>query len=200
MTAITLRPLPFELQWRTPPEDWGDTNDLLTVDAGPRTDWFVDPTGAAAPIMNAPALLGHVTGDFVLAARVDVAFRSTFDAGCLVVHADDESWAKLCFERSPDAGPMVVSVVTRGASDDCNSTVVEGDSIWLRVARLGPAFAFHASIDGARWQLVRQFALAVGDSPTVGFLSQSPLGTGCRASFDEISFEARRLQDLRDGQ
>jgi regulation of enolase protein 1 (concanavalin A-like superfamily) len=94
---------------------------------------------------------------------------------------------------------MVVSVVTRGASDDCNSTVVDGDSIWLRVARLGPAFAFHAATDGARWQLVRQFALAAGDSPAIGFLSQSPRGTGCRASFGEISFETRRLHDLRDG-
>ena len=59
------------------------------------------------------------------------------------------SWAKLCFEYSPQREPMVVSVVTRGLSDDCNSFVVDGATVWLRIARVGSAFAFHASTDGA---------------------------------------------------
>jgi regulation of enolase protein 1 (concanavalin A-like superfamily) len=117
----------------------------------------------------------------------------------LAIHVDDLNWAKLCFERSPDAEPMIVSVVTRGASDDSNSWVVDGNSVWLRISRLGAAFAFHASTDGSRWRLVRYFALDSAEDPAVGFLAQSPLGDGCRASFDEISFESRRLSDLRSG-
>ena len=54
---------------------------------------------------------------------------------------------------------MVVSVVTRGVSDDCNSFVVDGASVWLRVARVGSAFAFHASTDGSNWSFIRHFAL-----------------------------------------
>jgi regulation of enolase protein 1 (concanavalin A-like superfamily) len=171
----------------------------LTVDAGAATDWFVDPAAGAAPILNAPALLGEVTGDFMFSARVEVEFTATFDAGVLVVHADDESWAKLCLERTPDGEGMLVSVVTRGASDDCNSTVVDGNAAWLRISRLGPAFAFHASVDGTSWSLLRHFALPAAETLAVGFLAQSPLGAGCCASFDSIRFEPRRLDDLRDG-
>jgi regulation of enolase protein 1 (concanavalin A-like superfamily) len=199
MEAITLDPLPFALRWRSPPRDWSHATGVLTVHAGAASDWFVDPAGSAAPVMNAPALLGEVTGDFILSARVEVEFTATFDAGVLVVHADDESWAKLCFERSPESDAMVVSVVTRGASDDCNSTVVAGNAAWLRISRLGAAFAFHASADGTSWSLVRHFPFPAAETLAVGFLAQSPLGDGCRASFDSIGFEPRRLGDLRNG-
>ncbi|MFZ1878814.1 MAG: DUF1349 domain-containing protein [Gaiellaceae bacterium] len=199
MEAITLDPLPFTLRWRSSPRDWSHADGVLTIDADGATDWFVDPAGLSAPIVNAPALLGEVTGDFMFSARARVEFTATFDAGVLVVHADDASWAKLCLERSPDGDAMVVSVVTRGTSDDCNSAVVDGNVAWLRIARLGPAFAFHASADGVSWSLVRQFALPAPETLAVGFLAQSPLGDGCRASFDSIRFEPRRLGDLRDG-
>jgi regulation of enolase protein 1 (concanavalin A-like superfamily) len=171
----------------------------LTIDAGAATDWFVDPAGLSSPIVNAPALLGEVTGDFMFSARVEVEFAATFDAGVLVVHDSDESWAKLCLERSPDGEAMVVSVVTHGVSDDCNSTVVDGNAVWLRISRLVPAFAFHASVDGTSWSLVRHFTFPAAETVAVGFLAQSPLGDGCRAAFDSIGFEPRRLGDLRSG-
>jgi regulation of enolase protein 1 (concanavalin A-like superfamily) len=94
---------------------------------------------------------------------------------------------------------MVVSVVTRDVSDDCNSFVVDGDSVWLRIARLGPALAFHASLDGNRWSLVRHFALGSPSEPSVGFLAQSPTGDGCAATFGRIEYRADRLEDLRSG-
>jgi uncharacterized protein len=94
---------------------------------------------------------------------------------------------------------MVVSVVTRSVSDDCNSFVVDGNVVGLRVARLGQAFAFHASTDGRRWRLVRYFALEQGVDPRVGFLAQSPRGGGCSVSFGEIAFRPGRLGDIRSG-
>ena len=199
MDASTVETMPFELRWHSPPADWSNANGVLTIEAGPRTDWFTDPAGAAPPVANAPALLGRFAGDFVFSARVQVEFRETFDAGALVVHVGDGTWAKLCFERSPDQEPMVVSVVTRNLSDDCNSLVVDGNSVWLRISRLDATFAFHSSTDGSRWQFVRHFMLDAGETAAVGFLAQSPLGDGCHVSFAAISFESRRLGDLRSG-
>ncbi len=199
MALVDLDALPFALHWLGEPARWSTTNDAVTIASAARTDWFVDPGGTSEPVLNAPALLGEVTGDFVFGARVEVDFATTFDAGVLVVHAGELTWAKLCFERSPEAAPTIVSVVTRGVSDDCNSVAIDGNAVWLRIARLGAAFAFHASTDGSHWRLVRHFALAVGESAAVGFLAQSPLGDGCGARFDEISFESRRLDDLRSG-
>jgi regulation of enolase protein 1 (concanavalin A-like superfamily) len=172
--------------------------DPLRLVAGPRTDWFVDPGGDTSTL-NAPAVVERVRGDFILGARVEVDFAATFDAGALVLRHDDRTWAKLCLEYSPDGEPMVVSVVTHGVSDDCNSAVVEGNAAWLRVARIGLAGAFHFSTDGSRWQLVRHFRLVEDDELEAGFLAQSPTGGGCTATFTEITFAAKTLASLRNG-
>jgi len=150
---------------------------LLTIVTGARTDFFVDPVGGTV-LANAPAVVATVEGDFVLSARVSVAFASTFDAGALLVWAGERRWAKLAFELSPQRERMIVSVVTRDRSDDSNSTAVTGDTVGLRIARIGAAFAFHASVDGGRWDLVRHFHLP--DAPEVGFAAQSPRRRGLR--------------------
>jgi len=173
----------------------------IRMTAAPRTDLFVDP-GGSAPTLNAARELGPPPdGPFQLAARVRVEFAGTYDAGALLVWVDEATWGKLCFERSPQGETMAVSVVTRGLSDDGNSfTVPAGDPLWLRISRLGPSWAFHASLDGAYWHFVRHFALGEGAAPVeVGFVAQSPVGEGCAVTFDQITFRPERLEDLRSG-
>lgn len=137
-------------------------------------------------------------GDYLLSAHVEAELAGTFDAGALVLWADERTWGKLALERSPAGAATIVSVVTRGVSDDCNSWTLDEPAAWLRIARIGDAYAFHASRDGRRWDLVRHFRLEAPDVQ-VGFEVQSPLGEGCTARFSEIAFEQRTLADLRDG-
>jgi regulation of enolase protein 1 (concanavalin A-like superfamily) len=192
-------PLPFPLRQLGTPLSSSVDGDALTIVAGPRTDWFVDP-GLSTAKLDAPGLVGATSGDFQFSARVEVEFAATFDAGVLAVWRDEQTWAKLCFEYSPDREAMVVSVVTRTTSDDCNSTVVDDTAVWLRIARIGKQFAFHASTDGALWRLVRNFALTDDESIEVGFVAQSPLGEGCTATFSEIRFSSETLANLRSGE
>ncbi len=186
------------------PAAWRIGADRVTATAPARTDLFIDPSGtsgvAAESKLNAVTALGDPgAGDVVLSARVRVGFLDTFDAGVLLVWVDELHWAKLCFERSPAGERMVVSVVTRGTSDDANGEVVDGDSVWLRVSRVGRMFAFHASTDGRSWRFARAFTLD-GDEPArIGFEAQSPVGDGCEVAFDHLRFERRTLGDLRDG-
>lgn len=130
---------------------------------------------------------------------MSVSFGVTYDAGVLLLFLDEARWAKLCFERSPQGLPTVVSVVTRGSSDDCNGPAIEGSTIWLRVARLGQAFAFHWSADGSFWNLVRYFTLGKMTSLQAGFSAQSPTGEGCAVQFEQIAYRPERLRELRDG-
>ena len=188
--------LPFPTRWLGEPVSSTQDGDALTIEAGPRTDIFVSLQGDP-PSVTAPALLRSVEGDFVLSARVQVAFAAAFDAGVLLLYGDESRWAKLCFEYSPQGEPMIVSVITRGLSDDANGAVVDGDAVWLRIARIGSAYAFHFSRDGATWSFARHFAL--DGELEVGFEAQSPTGEGCAVRFDEIRFEQRTLGDLRDG-
>ena len=198
MERIEVAGFPSPLEWDPAPVAWSAAESVLAVEAGPKTDVFVDP-GDGAETLSGPRLLGSVDGDYSLSARVTVAFQSDYDAGVLLLWAHARLWAKLCFELSPQREPMVVSVVTRGVSDDCNSFVVNGNVVRLRVARLGQAFAFHASTDAQTWRLVRYFALEQGVDPLVGFLAQSPRGDGCSVRFEEITFRPARLGDIRSG-
>jgi len=197
--SVTIAPLPIPLGWLVPAQDWQVGERSLELSAGPASDLFADPAGGE-PLANAPALVGAAPGDFLLSARVRAELASTFDAGVLLLRRDERNWAKLCFELSPQGEPTVVSVVTRGVSDDCNSFAAEGDEVRLRIARLGDCFAFHASTDAIFWRLVRYFALEGEGEVSIGFLAQSPTGEGCRVRFDEIDYAERRLGDLRSGE
>lgn len=177
---------------------WQVEDGVLRGVAPAGTDLFLDPIGGVRKLDAAMARFAPGAA-FQLSARVEVEFAGTFDAGVLVLYRDEETWAKLCFEYSPQGEPMVVSVVTRGESDDCNSVVISGRRVWLRVSSMGRGYAFHYSLDGAQpWKLVRAFSLGAGPLEA-GFLVQSPMGQGCRAAFGEIGFTAVELADLRSG-
>ncbi len=196
---ISLSSMPMALHWDTPPTRCDtDGAEHLRISAGPRTDLFVSPFGDS-PQLNSPRLIGRPPdGDFLFSAKLTADLTGTFDAGGLLLWADETRWAKLCFERSPAGENMVISVVTKRSSDDANAFVVNGSTVWLRIARLSRATAFHASTDGRHWQFIRQFDLG-SESVLIGFEAQAPTGEGCAVSFDEITFSPTRLHDLRDG-
>lgn len=197
--AVIIPALPAPLHWRGTPQNWLlDETGALSITAGERTDWFVDP-GGAVNILNAPALLTPVQRPCMLKAFVHSASAATFDAGVLAIYQGADQWAKLCLELSPQKQVTIVSVVTKGTSDDCNSVPINGESVHLRVSVLEKAFAFHYSVDGTVWNLVRYFTLDSSDTLEIGFLSQSPIGEGCTATFTDISYLPEKLADIRSG-
>jgi uncharacterized protein len=186
------------LAWLLEPASFQTTAKTFTISAQAKTDWFVDPNGAAHHD-NAPALLFDADKDFILSSKVTVDFKSTYDAGVLTFYQHPKSWAKLCFERSPQGSPMIVSVVTKGSSDDCNSVAMTENSMYLRISKLGKSCAFHFSSNGDFWHMVRYFALE--DTPVkAGFLAQSPTGKGCKVKFSDVKFDYKTLKDIRSGE
>ncbi|MFI8326404.1 DUF1349 domain-containing protein [Streptomyces sp. NPDC085529] len=192
-------PLPLGMAWVTAPAAWSLDGDVLAVSAAARTDLFTDPLDGTRRNDAALALTAPPDGDWQLAARVRVGFAGAWDAGALVVHADDEHWAKLTFEQAPDGTAGVFSVVTRGRSDDAVAAPVTVDALWLRISRTGDRYAFHSSEDGERWRLARQFALGTHGPVRVGVVAQSPVGEGCRAEFDGLRLTPTSLAHLFDG-
>jgi hypothetical protein len=202
---LTVPGLPFPV---TPSHDgvWRlDPANALVARAPAHTDFYINPGGEgsadAETMLNAATLLGApAPRDFQFSARVTVDFAARYDAGVLLIWIDERRWAKFCFEFSPAAEPMVVSVVTRDVSDDANAFVVPDRSVWLRVSRVDHVYAFHASTDGQAWRLIRVFTFGVSiGGHIIGFEAQSPTGDGCVVTFDDIRFTTDRLDDLRDG-
>jgi regulation of enolase protein 1 (concanavalin A-like superfamily) len=195
MDTIHITDLPYSLHWLNEPQSWDLSPGQLTITATAKTDWFIDPQGAVN-IGNAPVLLFSTSSPCILRAQVTVEHLATYDAGVLMVYEGPLAWAKLCLELSPQGRPTVVSVVTKGVSDDCNAFAVNGP-MYFRISKLEKAYAFHVSEDGARWNLIRYFTLEGNQNSQMGFLAQSPTGNSCTSSFREIYFEERLLADIR---
>lgn len=134
--------LPGGLEWVNEPAAWSYGGGRLEITAPGGTDWFVSPTdGAVAE--SAPMLLFKAAGQVRLTALVSTAMEGKWDAGALMVYADRENWGKLAIEKSAYMEPTIVSVVTRGISDDCNSLVVEPGPAWLRIGTVGRGIGFY---------------------------------------------------------
>lgn len=196
-------PFPLAPEGRKACEFAVDEAGTLTLSGEARSDLFHDPAGGLDH-PDAGFLVGvPPRGDFALSARVTVPFEAKFDAGVLLVYSDEERFAKACFELSPHGKPMAVSVVTRRHSDDSNAFAVVGDTLWLRVTRIGAAWAFHTSTDGTWWDMLRYFTLdepaADREHVRVGFLAQSPAGEGIAVTFTQIAYTEGAPKDLRDG-
>jgi uncharacterized protein len=188
--------LPSTLAWQNAPRAWNiDSKNGLSISSNPKTDWFVDPfDGTVAK--SAPILLFTPGSDYVLSARVTVQFATKWDAGALMLWGDDHHWAKLSFEFSPDQKPTLVTVVTRGLSDDCNSLSIAGDSVYLRIAKSASAYVFYFATDGQNWQILRTFSLDTQLPVRVGFESQSPAGSGALAKFSAVTYDPHRIGNI----
>ena len=196
---LAIEGLPRNLKWQNTPNSWRvEHGNRLTIRSGKETDWFVDPFDGTTH-NTAPMLLFVPGRDYVLNAKVEVAFNSKWDAGALMVWADEHHWGKLSFELSPAKQPTLVTVVTRGLSDDCNSVAIQGNTVHLQIAKSGSAYVFYFSSDGKSWQVLRVFSLGEDLSPKVGFESQSPDGNGTEVNFSEIHYSPTKIANIYTG-
>lgn len=196
---VTLAAIPHPLRWEKAPAAFTlHVDGSLEMRAAPRTDFFIDPRGDLS-ITNSARLLFTPDSRFMLRAHARGGLVATYDAAVLMLYVDERHWAKLCLELSPQGQPMIVSVVTNGASDDCNSVVLDEAAAYLRVSGLGGAFALHYSLDGKEWRFVRYFALHQTANLRAGFSVQAPTGDGCTVTFSAIRYTATELSDLRSG-
>ncbi len=181
----------------------------ITVFAPSNSDIFIDPNHTNSQLMtvgqhNAATLMTRApSGDFQFSATVNVEFAAKFDAGVLFLRFDERTWAKLCFEYSPDGKAMVVSVVNKGGtSDDANAFTVEGNQVDLRISRKAKVYALHASTAGSEWVMVRVFAFddSREGEPEIGFEAQSPNAEGCIVNFSNYALTDVSIDDFRNGQ
>jgi regulation of enolase protein 1 (concanavalin A-like superfamily) len=169
---------------------------VLTLAAPGRTNLFNSPNGTPAA-QNAPMALFEPGGDFVLSARVSAELKAVYDVAALVLYENKDSWAKLCFENSVDKQALVVSVVTRGLSDDCNSAPVGAPFVYLALVKKGEEYSFHSSPDGKTWKLVRHFNFHVQGALKVGFAVHGSVGQGLEANFSSIVFSRTLPERMR---
>lgn len=195
--ALKGQTLPAGFHWLNEPAKWSFSEEGLVVQAEPQTDFFRDPAGTVVK-GSAHFLYTEQEGDFTLMTKVQVDMIDDYDAAVMMVMVDEENWAKLCYEYTYKK-PMIVSVVTRGVSDDCNSLAVPESGIYLRVTRFDDCFAFHYSYDAKWWEMVRYFRLPSNAPIKIGVVAQSPTGDGCEVKFANLDFSRTPIRDIRSG-
>lgn len=189
------------LTWNHQPEKWcvGLNNSLLVI-PGKNTDIFINPFDLRKTDNAPAALIYPADKNFIFGAKVTVDFNDVFDAAVLLIKSSEDTWAKLCFEYSPELIPTVVSVVTQGTSDDCSSSSIIGNQVYLRISVHPEVIGFHYSLDGIRWNFVRQFKIVDSAKLKIGFAAQSPIGKGCKVIFSEIFYKQGSITNFRNGE
>jgi uncharacterized protein len=182
------------LFWENTPERYSIVSNELVIVAGQKTDMFRDPN-VTYNTDNAPKLLFKADSNFVLVTAIEHSFTNKWDGGAIVVKQDSLNWIKFCFEKDYTGARRVVSVVTKGVSDDCNSVAIEGNKVFYKVAKAGPVFTLYYSMDGAQWFLVRHLQFGAMKGVYVGFLAQSPTGDRCEVKFSSITYQAKKIKD-----
>jgi len=195
-TINKIETIPYPLQSYNDPLEWKISNGQLSISAAGKTNLFNSPNGKSK-IHNAPMILFTPAGDFTLSAKVTGELKAVYDVAALTVFQDENTWAKLCYEKSVLEEPTIVSVVTREFSDDCNSEPT-GNSAYLSVIRKGAEFSFFYSQDGTHWKMVRHFHLEVNNNLKVGFAAHGSRGDGFIGIFSEIKYQDKAVDDMRE--
>lgn len=170
----------------------------LVMEAQAGKDFFVNPLDGSVKA-DADFVYEEVKGDFVCRAKISLEHKTMYDAGVLLALEDERHWAKACFELGDYGFKSVCTVMTNGLSDDCNNITVEGDEIWLQLARTGNAFSVHYSFDGETYYMARLCSMPLGETLKVGFEAQSPAGNGGKRYFTDFVIERRTLENPRMG-
>ncbi len=186
-------------QWMNAPAAVRFTDGTLQVTATEKTDFFNNPENNEVSA-TAPLLFKEMAGDFVLTALVKPDFADIWNACALMVHIDSLNWIKFGFENSDATGKSIVSVVTRGVSDDSNGAVLnDAASIWLRIIRKGNIYAMHWSADGETFKMARLSAMPAAGLVKAGIEAQCPAGKPATHRILFLSIEERTVNDLRSG-
>jgi regulation of enolase protein 1 (concanavalin A-like superfamily) len=172
----------------------------LTLTSKAKRDNFRDPDGKLSN-NTAPVLLTEVDNKkpFTLTAKITPTFGKTYDAGTLYIWVKDDLWLKLALELDERNKTRMVSVRTTGTSDDNDHEVVTAKSVYMKISSDTTTIGFYYSLDKKTWQLIRLFKNEYPSKLWVGISTQSPIGNGTSAVFEDISLTQQSVSNFRLG-
>jgi uncharacterized protein len=191
--------IPKETQWVNPPAAFTSSGHGIKIVASPQTNKYI----AADMSMvsdNANRLVFEADPDFILSTQIAHPFAKMWDAGCLILEGDTENWIKFCFEGDYTGAKRIVSVVTRGTSDDCNSIALDKNAAFLEMAKIGDVVFLYSSETGRDWYMVRVLKFKFEGKLRLGFLAQTPEGDSNPVHFDHIKYTPTAMKDYWKGE
>ena len=189
-----------DFRWLNEPSDYKLANGELIITAKKGSDYFINPEDMVVS-SSAPFLYKELADDFVATVSVSPDLSSMWNAAGLFLMIDENHWIKFVFENSDATGPSIVSVTTRGISDDANGVRLgEKSTIWLKIIRKENNYTMHWSADGKNYKMARLSAMPTTGKVKIGMEAQSPVGEQAIHKFHHFSIEPKTVKDLRKGE
>lgn len=176
-------------------------SDSLEIVSSAETDFFIEPGQPPYNKANAPLLLMTVdnTKPFTFSIKVSPTHLVKYDAGMAFLYVNDSEWLKFAFEVDERMLGRIVTVKTKGFSDDNNHDAIPAKSVYLKISSDTKVVGFYYSLDAKNWQLVRLFKNEYPQNLKIGIGSQSPAGKGNKATFSEFQWAEVSVKDFRMG-
>lgn len=187
-----------EMNWMIEPQSFVVENNSLKITVTKGTDFFNSPEDSTV-VGTAPYLFKEVEGDFVAKALVEPDFSAQWNAVAVILYIDSLNWIKLAFENSDATGPSIVSVVTKGNSDDANGVILNGEKrVWLALVRKGDIYSMHWSLDGENFKMARLTSMTHQNAVKIGLEFQSPVGDSASHQVHYFEIKEKTVEDLRN--
>lgn len=180
-----------------------ESPEKIRFSVGEKKDFFNDPDGKLSN-NSAPVLMTVVdnTKPFTITAKVTPTFNETglYNAGVLYIYVSDSLYHKFCFEQDERGHHRVVTVRTRGTSDDNNHDIVTQPYVYMKLTSDTKTVASYYSLDNINWQMVRLYRNEYPQQIGVGISAQCPVDKGTVSYFEELHIESSSVKDVRLGQ
>lgn len=197
--AVKVPGISMPMEWINPPLRYEVTKTGITITSGEKTDKYIAPDGTYSSD-NANRLVFNADKDFTISASISHPFASKWDGGAIILESDASNWIKFCFEKDYTGAKRVVSVVTKGISDDCNSVEIMKNQVYYQLAKKDDTVYLYVSKDGKGWYLVRTLNFKSETPIKIGLLAQSPEGKSNIVAFTSVKYQAVRIKDFWKGE
>jgi len=163
------------------------SNNSLLLEAAKETDLHI-PASGSYDRHNAPKLLFKPDSNFEFSAHIIPSFQEKYDGGAILVYTNAQNWAKILIQYTGSKYLLGMSVVRNKITDDAYYEISNQKHIFLKVAKQDNVFQFYSSLDGKKWNLMREFKYEQPENFKVGFYSQSPIGASCKVEYADITY------------
>ncbi len=178
------------MRWLNEPGAWQALNRGLTATSDPKTD-FWRKTHDDGIRDNGHYCFDDVTGDFSARVKLTGEYRSQYDQAGLMVRVDERNWLK-CGIEFVDGIQYASAVVTRDYSDWSIVPLSNPLTTWIQCERRRLTFAVSYSLNGHKFEMIRQTFLTEHSTVHLGMMLAAPTGNGFGILFEDYFVDCER--------
>lgn len=177
--------------WLNPPASVRNEGETMIVRTRPKTDfWRITYYGYNND--NGHFYSIPVEGEFEFEARISGGYSAQYDQAGLMVRQNAANWMK-CGTELVDGARFASVVVTREFSDWSTMPDLSTNApVWWKAVRSKDALEVSCSLDGKKYQPVRQAYFPPSVPVHVGVMCASPVGNGFEAVFEGLKLTRKR--------